>query len=55
LSKPPSLPLHAQIAKANLATTCAHGVPAFEAIYADIRRDRDESYARARDPSLHVR
>lgn len=55
LSKPPSLPLHAQIAKANLATTCVYGVAAFEAIYADIRRDRDESYARARDPSLHVR
>jgi hypothetical protein len=48
LSKPAPVPLHTQIAKNNLATTCAHGVAAIERIYADIRRDRDESYARAR-------
>jgi hypothetical protein len=48
LSKPAPVPLHTQIAKNNLATTCAHGVAAIERLYADIRRDRDESYARVR-------
>ena len=48
LSKPAPVPLHTQIAKNNLATTCAHGVAAIERLYADILRDRDESYARVR-------
>ncbi len=47
-AKPDRVPLHEVIARANLKTTCAHGVLAIERIYADIRRDRDESYARVR-------
>jgi hypothetical protein len=41
-------PLRQRIAQANLQTVSALGVDEVEAILADIRRDRDESYARAR-------
>jgi hypothetical protein len=46
LRTPAPKPLHRQIAEANLETTRARGVEAIEAIFDDIRRDRDESYAR---------
>lgn len=39
-------PLHAQIAQHNLTVTRAVGLEALERIFADIQRDRDESYAR---------
>ncbi|MBX7194434.1 MAG: DUF1415 family protein [Sandaracinaceae bacterium] len=48
LAAPAPVPLHTQIARANLETTKEHGVAAIEEIYADIRRDRDQSYARVR-------
>lgn len=46
LASPAPTPLHTQIARNNLATTLEHGLEAIERVYADIRRDRDESYAR---------
>ncbi len=48
LAAPAPVPLHTQIAKNNLETTCKHGVRAIDEVYADIQRDRDESYAKAR-------
>ena len=48
LASPAPVPLHTQIARNNLATTTEHGVPTIDAVYADIQRDRDESYARTR-------
>ncbi len=50
LAAPAPKPLHRQIADANLETTKARTVEAIERIYADIRRDRDETYARLADP-----
>jgi len=46
LASPAPVPLHQQIAKNNLETTRERTVEAIEHVYADIRRDRDESYAR---------
>ncbi len=46
LATPAPVPLHQQIAKNNLETTRERTVEAIERIYADIQRDRDESYAR---------
>lgn len=43
---PAPKPLHRQIADANLETTKTRGVEAIERLFEDIRRDRDESYAR---------
>lgn len=48
LAAPAAVPLHQQIAKNNLETTRDRTVDAIEHIYADIQRDRDESYARIR-------
>lgn len=46
LEEPARLPLHEQVARTNLETVRAMGVGEVEAILADIRRDRDASYAR---------
>lgn len=48
LKTPERVPLHEVIARANLKTVCSHGAAAIERVYADIRRDREESYARIR-------
>ena len=42
------LSLRQRIAQANLDTTLEVGVDTLEALFQDIRRDRDESYARIR-------
>jgi hypothetical protein len=44
-SQPTALPLREQIARTNLATTLRLGVAELERRLADIRRDRDETYA----------
>jgi hypothetical protein len=41
-----ALPLHLRIAEANLATLENHGFERMSALLDDIRRDRDEAYAR---------
>ncbi|GAB4214636.1 MAG: hypothetical protein OHK0013_39490 [Sandaracinaceae bacterium] len=46
LAAPAPKPLHRRIAEANLETTRARTVEAIERIYDDIRRDRDQSYAK---------
>lgn len=46
LATPARKPLHRQIAEANLETAKARTVEAIERIYDDIRRDRQESYAK---------
>jgi hypothetical protein len=51
LATPAPKPLHRQIADANLETTKTRTVEAIERIYEDIRRDRDESYARIQCPA----
>ena len=43
------LSLRQRIAQANLDTTLEVGVDTLEALFQDIRRDRDESYARVRN------
>jgi hypothetical protein len=43
---PTSPPLHQRIAEANLATLQHHGFEQMSALLDDIRRDRDQSYAR---------
>lgn len=50
LAAPAPKPLHRQIAEANLETTRARTVEAIERIHDDIRRDREESYARLGAP-----
>ncbi len=45
LAAPAKKPLHERIARSNLETVERVGVEAFEELLADIRRDRDESYA----------
>jgi hypothetical protein len=40
--------LRQRIARANLDTTLEVGVDTLEALFQDIRRDRDQSYARIR-------
>ena len=44
--------LRQRIAQANLDTTLEVGVDTLEALFQDIRRDRDQSYARVRDGAL---
>ncbi|MDW8247612.1 MAG: DUF1415 family protein [Sandaracinaceae bacterium] len=48
LSQPATPSLRERIARANHETVLAHGVAFFEALFADIFRDRDQSYARFR-------
>ncbi len=47
LAAPTARSLHERISEANHRTVLDHGPAAVERVYADIRRDRDESYARA--------
>jgi len=47
LAAPAERSLHQRISEANYRTVCAHGAAAITRLYEDIRRDRDESYARA--------
>jgi hypothetical protein len=47
LAAPVERSLHQRISEANLRTVCEHGAVAIGQIYDAIRRDRDESYARA--------
>jgi hypothetical protein len=47
LAAPPERSLHQRISESNLETVCLHGAAAIERVYDAIRRDRDESYARA--------
>lgn len=42
----PKVPLHERVAQQNLETVSSLGAARLEAIFDDIRRDRDESYAR---------
>lgn len=44
LATKPKPPLHERVAQANLETLTTHGLDAIEALFQDIRRDRDESY-----------
>ena len=46
----PKIPLHERVAQQNLATVQSMGVERLAAILDDIRRDRDESYARLESP-----
>ncbi|MBX3182295.1 MAG: DUF1415 family protein [Polyangiaceae bacterium] len=46
LPRPDQRPLRERVARANAETLKRVGLPAFDRIIADIRRDRDESYAR---------
>ncbi len=46
LPRPNQRPLRERVARANAETLKGMGLPAFDQIIADIRRDRDESYAR---------
>lgn len=48
LEAKPSKPLHTRIAETNHETVRAHGADAIAQRFADVRRDRDESYARLR-------
>lgn len=47
LAAPPERSLHQRISEANHRTVCERGVEAIALVYAEIRRDREESYARA--------
>lgn len=47
LASPGERSLHQRISEANHRTVCAHGVAAITGLFDEIRRDRDESYARA--------
>jgi hypothetical protein len=47
LAAPVERSLHQRISEANHRTVCEHGAEALSRVYEEIRRDRDESYARA--------
>jgi hypothetical protein len=44
LASKPKAPLHERVAQANLETLTVHGLDAIEALFLELRRDRDESY-----------
>lgn len=51
LATPPQPPIHERIAAHNLDTVKSRGVEAVEALLADIRRDRDATYAALGEPA----
>jgi hypothetical protein len=44
LSTKPKVPLHERVAQANLETLTSHGLEAIEALFLELRRDRDAAY-----------
>lgn len=44
LAEKPKPPLHERVAQANLDSLTAHGLEAVEALFRELRRDRDETY-----------
>jgi hypothetical protein len=44
LAQKPKVPLHERVAQANLETLTRHGLEAVDALFRELRRDRDERY-----------